>query len=373
MFAGIDLNTVRFERPEYLGLLVAPGLLVVGWLWRLAKRWQDAASVKRRTEPIHERFPMFGGLLFWLCLTLATACVIVALSRPEAIVSVVRTAGADIVVLQDGSASMYVEDVRGNRWRRSMAFLRVLGESLRWQNDRLALAAFAHVAAPEVRLTRDPNTFLFFLDHLEHESPFRLEDDSTWDTNLELGLDWGLRLIDKDEEINGRSPNVKVFVLISDGQAWSGAVARPLKVSSARNIPLFVVGVGTTTGGRIPSPMPAKTIPGLPSRPAPPYVPIRSSLDRTSLATIATAGGGQYFELDRESDRAIANRMIEVARERAGSRGLEERAGELYWHCLVVAAALVALGALTLGERAEQWIQLAGAAATIFAMWSLVG
>ena len=370
---GIDLDTVRFGRPEYLGLLVAPGLLVLAWLWRLATRRQDAARVKRRTVPIHERFPLFGGLLFWLCLTLATACVIVALARPEAAVSVVRTAGADIVVLQDGSASMHVEDVRGNRWRRSMAFLRVLGEALRWKDDRLAMAAFAHIAAPEFRLTRDPNTFLFFLDHLEHESPFRLEDDTTWDTNLELGLAWGLRLIDKDEELNGRSPNAKVFLLISDGQAWSGAVARPLQVSSARNIPLFVVGVGTTSGGIIPPPVPANTIPGLPPRPVPPYVPIRSSLDRTSLSTIAAAGGGQYFELDRESDREIANRIIEVGRRRAGSRGLEEIADELSWHCLVAAAALVALGVLTLGERAELWISLAGAAAAVFAVWTLAG
>ena len=63
MFPAIDLNTVRFGRPEYLGLLAAPGLLLTGWLWRLARRRQDAASVKRREVPIHERFPMFGGLL----------------------------------------------------------------------------------------------------------------------------------------------------------------------------------------------------------------------------------------------------------------------------------------------------------------------
>jgi hypothetical protein len=368
----MDVNTVRFGRPEYLWLLVAPGLLVLAWLWRLARHRQDASRLKHRKVPVHVRFPIFGGLLFWLGLTLATACVIVALARPETTVSVVRMAGADIVVLQDGSASMHVEDVRGNRWRRSMAFLRVLGESLRWKDDRLAMAAFARIAAPEFRLTRDPNTFLFFLDHLEHESPFRLEDDTTWDTNLELGLAWGLRLIDKDEELNGRSPNARIFVLISDGQAWSGAVARPLKVSSARNIPLFVVGVGTTTGGLIPPPQPARTIPGLPPQPAPPYVPIRSSLDRPSLSAIATAGGGEYFELDRESDREIANRIIGVARQRSGPRGLEDRAHELYWRWLLVAAALVSLGSLTLRERGELWIQLTGIATTIVAIWMLV-
>src|SRR6266851_7891184 len=99
-----------------------------------------------------------------------------------------------------------------------MRFLRTLGESLAWRNDRIAMALFAHIAAPQVRLTKDPNTFFFFLDHLARESPFRLQDDTTWDTNIELGVYWGIRLIEKDEELRGRSPNVKMFVLISDGQ-----------------------------------------------------------------------------------------------------------------------------------------------------------
>ena len=53
------------------------------------------------------------------------------------------------------------------------------------------------------RLTNDPNTVFFFLDHLHDRPPFRLEDDTTWDTNLEQGIAWGLRLIEKDQELHG--------------------------------------------------------------------------------------------------------------------------------------------------------------------------
>ena len=86
-----------------------------------------------------------------------------------------------------------------------MRFLRTLGEALRWENDRIAMALFAHMATPQIRLTKDPNTYFFFLDHLEDESPFRLEDDGTWDTNIERGIYWGLRLIEKDEELRRTS------------------------------------------------------------------------------------------------------------------------------------------------------------------------
>ena len=90
-----------------------------------------------------------------------------------------RTGGVDLVILQDGSASMYVQDVPGNRWKRSIQFLRILGDSLSWNNDRIAMALFAHIAAPQIRLTKDPNTFFFFIDHLDADLalPDRGRDD----------------------------------------------------------------------------------------------------------------------------------------------------------------------------------------------------
>jgi Ca-activated chloride channel homolog len=363
---GINFETVRFAEPEYLWLLIAPTALLVGWVWQLAARRRDSRRFRQhRRLPVRERFPIFGGLVFWLCLILASACLILALARPTAAASLVRTAGIDLVILQDGSASMRAADVAGNRWQRSMRFLRTLGESLAWRDDRMAMALFAHIAAPQVRLTKDPNTFFFFLDHLAQESPFRLEDDTTWDTNIELGIAWGMRLIEKDTEIYGKSPNAKAFVLITDGQAWSGEVARSLKLARTNDVPVWVVGVGTSIGGFIPEPerRPNDTTPREP--------PIRSSLDRPSLSLIATAGGGEYLELDREGDREIANRIIDATRRRAGSRGLAVSKEEIYWRCLLAAAGFMGLGLLFLQERVELWLQVVGAGAALAFVWTL--
>src|SRR5947199_3650358 len=281
MLTGIDLNSVRFAEPLYLWLLILPAALLVVWAWQLSRRRRDSRRFRQhRRLPVRERFPVFGNLVFWLCLILASACTILALSRPTAAAALVRTAGVDLVILQDGSASMRTTDVPGNRWQRSMRFLRVLGESLAWKDDRMAMALFAHIAAPQVRLTKDPNTFFFFLDHLAHESPFRLEDDTSWDTNIELGIAWGMRLIEKDTELYGKSPNAKAFVLVTDGQAWSGEVARALKVARTNDVPVFVVGVGTTVGGRIPD------VPRKPNDTSPVEPTIHSSLDRTAVTIV---------------------------------------------------------------------------------------
>jgi Ca-activated chloride channel homolog len=342
---GIDLTAVRFGAPEWLPLLAVPAILLALCGWRFSQRLRDRARLRLARTVIGRGFgrpALFGDLLVWFFAILALAATTVALTRPLVVTSSVQTAGVDIVILQDGSASMRVQDVArfpgsaqaADRWQRSMRFLRTLGESLRWEGDRIALALFANVATPQIRLTRDPNTFFFFLDHLEDAPPFRLRDAGSWDTNIERGIYWGLRLIDKDEEIFGPTKNGRAFVLVSDGQAWSGAVEESLAKAQSRKIPVYVVGVGSTAGGIIPEPQRAANL-----------APVASSLDRDSLAVIATAGRGRYFELDREKDVDIANAIIAETRHRAVQTGVEEGTEDLYPQCLAVAAAFVLLAA----------------------------
>jgi hypothetical protein len=398
MFTSIDLANLRFAAPAFLPLLAVPALLLLVWAWQAWRRRRDVLQMRQHRQlptaraSATEKLPVLGDLAFWLCLIVALSLVVIALARPVAVASMLRTSGVDLVILQDASASMRVRDVPQDRWRRSMRFLRTFGESLQWQDDRVALAIFATIAAPQIRLTRDPNTFFFFLDHLEEAPPFRLEDDTTWDTNIERGIYWGLRLIDKDAELSaglkpdsagnvgtrssagpadnsglrggpgsgagpggvrlqpGRRNNPKAFILVSDGQAWSGEVAKSMAMVQERGIPLYVVGVGTTVGGIIPEPNrdPTRAI-------------VSSVLDRSSLAALATAGGGRYFELDREGDRDIANAIIEATRRRAERGEVEESARELYWSALLMAAALLALGVLFLRDRASLALQIAAA------------
>src|SRR5476651_669142 len=164
MRAGIDFASFTFGDPVYLWLLVAPLLLLCLWIWQVARRRADTRRYSHeRVLPIREVFTPFGDLAFWIALVLAISLCIAALARPRARVSLLRTsAAADIVLLQDGSASMYVTDVSPDRWQRCVRFLRTFAETLSWKGDRVALALFAQLAAPQMRLTRDPNALFFF-------------------------------------------------------------------------------------------------------------------------------------------------------------------------------------------------------------------
>jgi Ca-activated chloride channel homolog len=361
-------TTIELAEPAYAWLLaivavLAPLLMRKAVLWR-----RDARAMRtRRIVPVRERIPLLGPWPFWVCVLGALSLSILAVARPQVKIARPQTPGIDLIVLQDGSASMHVRDVGATRWQRSMQFLRALTESIQWTDDRMALALFARIAAPQIRLTRDPNTIFFFLDHLDRQSPFPLADDATWDTNIELGLYWGMRLLERDEELNGASDNAKAFVLVSDGQAWSGEVEAALARARDRRIPIFVVGVGTQAGGIIPEPPPD---PLAPARAV--SAPIRSMLDRPALQAIAISGRGWYYDLGRQGDAGLAATIVNRARRSAGARGVEETSEDLYWWCLAGSAICLGASALFVRARTEAVLQSIGAAVALAAVLSVI-
>jgi Ca-activated chloride channel family protein len=361
----ISVETLRFESPAVLWLLALPAALAALWVWRVLRRRADVHRLKAaRLLPVRERYNVAGDLTFWLTVLVAASLCVVAVAKPQARVSAVRRASADIVILQDASASMHVTDVRPDRWRRSVLFLRTFAESLSWRGDRVALALFAQLAAPQVRLTKDPNSLFFFLDHLGDRSPFRLENLTTWDTNMEEGIRWGLNLIEKDEQLFGKSGNPKAFLVVSDGQSWSGAAANALLTARERKIPVFVVGIGTTVGGMIPEPLNADG-----TRPPP---VVRSTLDRKSLIQIAVAGGGEYFEIGEEPDRTIAFRIVDRLRQRSATAQQVETFEDLYPRVLLAAAIVLCLGTLFIRKRTELVWQAAGALGVVVLIASVL-
>ena len=339
MLTSFKMDQLSFGEPVFLTLLVVPGVLLALWCAQAWRRLRDVRRFRReRLLPVRERFALFGELAFWPCALAATALSIVALARPQASIAV-DASGADIVILQDASASMHVRDVLPDRWQRAQLFLRAVADTLAWKNDRVALALFAHRAAPQLRFSKDPNALFFFLDHLSERSPFSLEADTTWDTNVEEGVYWGLRLVAKDEELFGKSRNVKAFVVISDGQVWSGDV--------------------------IPEPAPRDG-----SEPRP---PLHASLDRASLRQIARAGGGEYFEIGQASDRELALELVSRVRSEAAGTHVDRRVEDVYWQFLLAAAVPLTLGVLLLKRKTELVWQGACVAAAMLALTALAG
>jgi Ca-activated chloride channel family protein len=252
-----------------------------------------------------------------------------------------------------------------DRWQRAMEWVRTFTKTLSWDGDRMALATFADIAVPQVRLTRDPNTILFFLDHLDDAPTFRLENETSWNTNVEDAIYWGVKLVETDREMYGPSRNARTFVVISDGQVWSGNVQRSIAAAAGLGIAVDVIGVGTSNGGVIPLPRDEKgvVLAG--------FEPIRSTLDRTSLREIARACSGEYFELGTAADEQIAARIIQNAARRSSNDQVDEALDDLYWYLLAAAAGLVGVGLLFLKQRVQLGFGFAAALAVLALISSL--
>jgi len=151
---------------------------------------------------------------------------------------------------------------------------------------------------------------------------------------------------------------------VTDGQAWTGDVARALQTAKDRKVPVFVIGVGTTVGGMIPEPREKDG-----TRPPP---KIHSTLDRKSLLQIAVAGGGEYFEIGEESDRTISFRIVDRLRRRAANAEPVETFEDLYLQALMAAAIVLCLGVLVVRKRTELAWQAAGAVAVVLLLASVM-
>ena len=76
------------------------------------------------------------------------------------------------------------------------------------------------------------------------------------------------------------------------------------------------------------------------------------------------AARGRYFEVDRQSDRDIALRIIQEVRGRS-ARGLQEQTVDLYWYFLLAAAGAVGLALVLTRDRVQLWWQAAGVLAAL--------
>ena len=234
MIPRIDLDTLRFAAPIYLWLLVVPAALLLLWGWRVYRRRTDIGRLRRqRTLPVRERYALLGDLTFWLCGLIAG----VAVHRRAG-----AAAGAGVVGAQGQRryrrpAGRVRLDACHRRAAGSLAALGSVPADVRRGaqlagRPRRAGAVRANRRAAGAADQAIPNALFFFIDHLGDQSPFRLESAPSWDTNIEEGIRWGLRLVEKDRELFGDSGNPKAFVVISDGQSWSGTVANALAAAA---------------------------------------------------------------------------------------------------------------------------------------------
>ena len=328
---------VSLSRPELAWLaLAAPLLLGVG-LWGLAARRREQARlvVAVQLERFLPRYSHGRALARAVLAGLAVLLLAVALMGPvhgSNAVPVVRR-GLDLALCIDTSRSMLAEDVRPSRFERAKREVRGLLERL--GGDRVCLVAFSGDARDISPLTHDTSALEGFLRYVS------IEDNRMGGTDLGNALEHALELFD------GREGAHEAIVLITDGEDLTGRGREVAERAATRGIRVFVVGVGTAAGGKIP-------VVGADGSQSflvgPEGEEVLTALDDTSLRALAESTGGEYLSVEQSPTplEELFEKRISVIEGYRSEEGFEEVPNDRYQ--LPLALALVCM-LLELGLR----------------------
>ena len=219
-------------------VLVAVPLLVVFFWWTWGKRQRDIAQFVRSrllanlTVGVSARRQKARLVL----MTIAVACVLVALARPQwgYALEEVKQRGLDILVAFDTSKSMLATDVMPNRLTRAkLAALELVPLA---RTDRLGLVAFAGTAFLQCPLTIDDDAFRQSINSMN------VGIIPQGGTALAEALQTALTAFKNDED------NEKVILLITDGEDHEEGVVDAAEAAAKAGVHIFTIGVGTPQG-----------------------------------------------------------------------------------------------------------------------------
>ena len=331
MFLGFDLL-----RPAQLGWLVVA--LALGGLGVFALRRRREARELLVAARHKDRFlPGFSRSIAAARVVLATAA---ALFLALAVAGPVRgyteksvaRRGLDLVVCIDTSRSMLVRDVRPDRLTRAKR--EVAGLIERMHGDRIALVAFAGESRDISPLTHDRTTLRALLERVD------TAENTKGGTDLGAALGHALQLFD------GRSGAHEAIVVVTDGEDLEGKGLEQAKLAAERGIRVYVVGMATEAGGKIPQADASGRESFVKDEDGREVV---SSLSDATLREIAKAAGGEYLAATQSAvplEELYLQRINRLeGRELEG--GIEYVPHDRYqWFGAVALAAMVLEGAL---------------------------
>ena len=229
-------------RPEALPLFAVVAILLAVAVWSEIRRRR---AVRAFAGPGAELASVSAGRRrAKTALALAAlALTVVALTGPyiDVVQRNVVQSGVDVVIALDVSQSMAVRDVEPDRLRSAKQFIQRLSEDL--TQSRVALVLFAGEGIVRYPPTADPRVLGETLESVT--VAFRPPGGSS----LRSGVDAALKGFSTEARESSRR---KAVILVTDGEDTTTQVP-DVDALTQRNIRIFTVGVGTPSGGPIPT------------------------------------------------------------------------------------------------------------------------
>ena len=318
---------MTFEHQIWLVLtpvlaLTSVGILALGWRKRTSLLGKFAAP--RLLDQLTEQASLQRIILKATFVVAAVALLGLALARPQYGVewSERKARGLDIVFALDSSKSMLATDLRPTRLER--AKLAILDLIDRLESDRIGLVAFAGQAFLQTPPTLDYGAFR---ESLNATDPSILSRG---------GSDIG-RAIKEAAKAFPTENNVKVVILLTDGEDLGGQAIQAARTAASDGIQVFAIGIGTPEGEYLR----IRNEEGIEE-----FVrdstgqPVRSQLDEATLREISQLTGGSYTQLSGSLSAFYDSVLSTLPREERESELQEVKIERFQW---LLAAALLFL------------------------------
>ena len=291
----------RFEHGEYLYALIAIPILIVffvaAWLARkqALKKFGELEALQRLMPSASN----FMHILKFVFLVVGLFFLIIGWANPQwgTKKEKVKRKSVDVFLALDISQSMLAEDISPSRMDRAKKFAQNLVQALK--GERIGTIIFAGNAYMQVPLTTDYAAANLFINS----------------ANPSMAPSQGTAIVDAidlaEQSFEEENKNHKVLIIISDGENHDDEALAGAKKAGRNGLLIYTIGVGTKSGGFIPSYERGV----LEFKKDGNGDPVRTFLNETMLEDLADAGNGTYFNLLSGSDRvstALKNRINQM-------------------------------------------------------------
>lgn len=233
---------MNFNDPIYLYLLLLIPLLIALYIFTSFRRRRKIAAYGD-PELIKAYIPKVSTvrsrITFWLSL-FAFTLIVFALARPRfgSKKETITTKGVEVVVAIDVSNSMLAKDIYPNRLDKAKKLVSRIFS--RMKGNKVALVVFAGDAFVQLPITDDHISAEFFLDEIDTKMVSR------------QGTDMGAAITLATESFSKNDKIGKAIVLITDAEDHEDGAIAAAKIAAEKGIKLYVMGIGTEKGDRIP-------------------------------------------------------------------------------------------------------------------------
>jgi Mg-chelatase subunit ChlD len=361
----MDFTNPHFAEPHWLWGAAAFPLAILGLTLYAAWRRRQQLSRFAAARPLVElTASCHAGRRRWKTafLMAAAALIGVALARPQwgEQVEQLQSWGEDVLFLLDTSRSMLAADVKPTRLGK--AKLALSDFARRHTRGRLGLLVFSGDSFLQCPLTGDHDAF--------RESVMGVDEKAVPVAGTDIG-----RALEEAVDCLEKDSRRKILVLVTDGEdleAGAVAMAAKLATNTVVHASVYVIGVGTETGGTIQVFNEQGVVELVKDDKGQPVV---THLDAKNLAAIAQACGGHYFPLGALGEGLAKVRADLKATLNHGDAQLRRKLGVERFHPFVGLLLLLLVVESLMGDRRERpgvapgVSRAAGLAAALLAMW----